>query len=50
MFVYYEATVPLRNSPVPLLSGFRGEAKVDVGSLSIGDRLLRALRKVVHFR
>jgi hypothetical protein len=42
--------VALRNASVPLLSGFRGEAKVAVASLSIGDRLLRALRKVVHFR
>ena len=50
MFVVYEARVPLHDTPEPLLPGFRGRAKIEVGSETIGGRLMRFIRTTFYFR
>ena len=50
MFVLYEATVPLHNLDVELLSGYRGMAKINVGRESLGKKALRFARNSFHFR
>lgn len=46
----YEATVPLSNAKAELLPGFRGFAKIHVGTAPMGKRFWRYLRTVVNFR
>lgn len=47
----YEATVPLNDvDSVELLPGFRGFAKIHVGTAPLGQRFLRYLRTVINFR
>ena len=45
MFVSYFATVPLIDSDVKLLPGFRGHAKIRVGESNIGSWVLRQFWK-----
>ena len=46
----YEAFVPLGDLDVELRSGFRGRAKVRVGSATLGWRTWRYIRTVIKFR
>ena len=50
MFVMYEAVVPLHDTEVPLMNGFRGKAKVLVGRQTIASRMLEFTRNILHFR
>ena len=50
MFVCYEATVPLHDPPMPLISGMRGRAKIRVAPESLATRVVRLVRNLLHFR
>ena len=50
MFPSYEATVPLHHVDTKLINGFRGHAKVHVGTSPLGKRFLRYLKTVINFR
>jgi len=49
MHVAYQARVPIPETTFPLLSGFHGRAKIDVGSEPLGRRILRFLRQTFLF-
>ncbi len=51
MITSYEATVQFDDqSQQALLTGFRGQAKVRVGSLPLGQRVIRYLKSIINFR
>ncbi len=50
LFVYYQANVPIDQADFPLVSGFRGRAKITIQSESIGRKIVRIVRNLVHFR
>ncbi|MFK7770415.1 MAG: biotin/lipoyl-binding protein [Mariniblastus sp.] len=52
MFPSYEATVPLDkiDMDLTLINGFRGQAKVHVGTAPLGQRFIRYLKTVINFR
>jgi putative peptide zinc metalloprotease protein len=50
MFVTYEARVPLHDVPEKLLPGFRGQAKIEVGSETLAGRIARFIRATFFFR
>ena len=50
LFTYYQATVPLHNSELPLMSGFRGRAKIAIQNESIASKVIRVVRNLIHFR
>ncbi len=55
LFISYNVNVPLSRDELSqqrmvLSPGFRGQAKIKVGSASIGSQLIRYLRTVIHFR
>jgi len=51
MLRYYEATVPIEfDSDRSVLSGFRGTAKIKIDSAPLGQRLIRYVNQVIHFR
>ena len=50
MFTSYEAIVSFEETSLTILPGFRGQAKVNVGSASLGTQLLRYLRTIIRFR
>jgi len=51
MFPSYEATVLLENmGDTKLVTGYRGHAKIKVGSAPLGKRLIRYLWTVINFR
>jgi putative peptide zinc metalloprotease protein len=47
--VAYQARVPLPAAEFPLLPGFHGRAKIDVGSEPLGRRLMRLVRQTFLF-
>jgi putative peptide zinc metalloprotease protein len=47
--VAYQARVPLLETDLPILPGFHGRAKVDVGSEPLGRRLVRFVRQTFLF-
>ena len=48
---YYEATVPITTEgDRNVLTGFRGTAKVKIDSAPLGQRLIRYLKQIIHFR
>ena len=49
-YVSYQAHAPLVLTSRPLLSGFRGKAKIHVGYISLFERGMRMFKKVVNFR
>lgn len=49
MFTSYQAIVPIETGDLQLLSGFRGQARIRVGSRPLGQQLLRYLRSVFNF-
>jgi putative peptide zinc metalloprotease protein len=51
MITSYEATVQFDDqSQYELLTGFRGQAKVRVGNLPLGQRMIRYLKSIINFR
>lgn len=51
ILTYYEATVPIEfDGNQRVLTGFRGIAKIAIDSTPLGQRLIRYLKQVVHFR
>lgn len=51
MMPHYEATVQLVDfEDVQLIPGFRGHAKIKVGSSPLGQRFIRYLKTVINFR
>ena len=51
MITSYEATVQFDDqSQYELLTGFRGQAKVRVGNLPLGQRMIRFLKSIINFR
>ena len=51
MLTWYELSVTLESqSDYPLMSGFRGTAKIKTSDMPIGDRLIRYITNVVRFR
>lgn len=47
----YEAAVSLKDSgDAKLLTGFRGQARIHVGTASLGQRLMRYVMTVINFR
>ncbi len=50
MFVMYEASVPLPATDSPLMVGFRGKAKIRVGSTPVAARMIKFTRDTLHFR
>ena len=51
MIPHYEATVALKElGDAKLINGFRGQARIHVGTASLGKRLLRYLSTVINFR
>jgi putative peptide zinc metalloprotease protein len=47
--VAYQARVPLSQAEFPILSGFHGRAKVEVGSETLGRRVVRYVRQTFLF-
>lgn len=47
--VYYRASSPIPNGELELLLGMRGHAKVLVGRLALGQRILQYVRRTFHF-
>ena len=45
----FQATVPLESSEDEFLSGFRGNARIRVGSSPLGAQLIRYIRSVLNF-
>ena len=50
MFVMYEAVVPLHDTELPLMNGFRGKAKILVGRQPLASRMVEFTRNMLHFR
>lgn len=51
LLIYYEATVPITSAvDRKVLTGFRGMAKIKIGSAPLGQRLIRYFKQVIHFR
>ena len=50
MFPSYEATVPLEHIDVDLINGFRGQARIHVGTAPLGQRFIRYIKTVINFR
>ena len=46
----YEVSVPLTDIDAPMLTGYRGKAKIRVEELPLGQQITRYLRTVVNFR
>ncbi len=51
MLTWYEVSVTIQSqSDYPLMSGFRGAAKIKTSDMPLGDRLIRYITNVVRFR
>ena len=47
--VRYRASIPLKESELELLSGYRGQAKIRVPDRTLGDRLIETLWSAFRF-
>jgi len=51
MLTWYEVAVSIENqTDYPVMSGFRGCAKIRTSNMSLGDRLIRYFTNIVRFR
>ena len=51
MLTWYEVAVSIENQPdYPVMSGFRGSAKIRASNMALGDRLIRYFTNIVRFR
>ena len=50
LFVYYQVNVPIDDADFPLITGFRGRAKISIQRESIGKKIVRLGRNLIHFR
>ncbi len=50
MLTSYEVSVPLDEIDDAILTGFRGQAKIQVGELPLGQQFIHYLRTVINFR
>jgi len=51
MLTWYEVAVSIENQPdYPVMSGFRGSAKIRTSNMALGDRLIRYFTNIVRFR